>query len=298
MTRMFDRSTWWSRSRRAGILAAAMIALPSGSSHAIEPPSPCDGSFESTVSGLWDLSGSLSGQVLDLEGISGSAALDIVQDPKGKLTGFGLIEFCENEDCCQGTCTAKGTVKRVRSTVRVFLVIKILAVCSIFDQPTTLKLTETVRLELDEATRTLVGTVSVRGSVCVRGYGCMSIQKLAKLLEEEEGIPLILDTYFEAPVEDGMDGTGELSVRVQSLDRKRLLGDATLELSNGKSYAFAVIGKNYAKRNRHVLKLKGDPLMAKGLNFNLTLDCATGQALLKGKFGGSKILQVLDTSSP
>lgn len=292
------RSAGSSRGVVLGIVAAALIALPWRSSEQADW-SPCDGGFVCTVpGGLWDLSGTLSALTIDLGDLTGVVSLDVLQDPKGKIAGLGDFDICVGEgECCEGTCTIKGTVKRTRAGVKVVLTTKIILACEIDEDDALFRLTHKIKCDLDEGTRTLRGTSSLRGSVSSTAFGRMSLQRFAQWLEEEEGMILDLDTDFEAPLEGAMDGTGTLAVQVEDLGKK-LVGSATLELSNGKTYAFGVTGKTNLRKGTQALKLKGDPLSAKGLSWNLVVDCAADTALLKGTFIGGRILEVLTTSSP
>lgn len=276
-----------------GVSLATLVFTPCASSLG----EVCEGTFTYELDRLWDVSGSLDAYFPDLGSDdvgSGRISMDVTQDAKGKITGSGDFDVCSEDACCEGIFTVKGTVKEVAGVLRVSLVIKIRAICSALGEIATFNVTEKVVCEIDEVERTLVGMVSIRGSVCVVGEGCLSLVKLAQYLREEEGIDLPLDQYFEAELEEDMDGTARLEVVLTNVDGKRLIGGAELLLSNGREYDCAVLGKYNSKTDQSMLKLKGDPLTAKGLTFTMILSCESGTALIKGQFAGRKILETLE----
>ncbi len=280
-----------------GLAVAAVVFLPCAGSRA----EVCEGTLKYALERIWDLSGTLDAYFPDFLGDdagSGRVSLEVTQDPKGKITGFGEFEAVGTEIECEGLFTIKGTLKEVGSVVRVSLVIKLRVLCMVGEDLATLNLTEKVQCELNEAERTLVGTVSLRGTVCVAGEGCMSLVKLAKFFKEEEGRDLPLDQYFEAELEDDMDGSAELTVEMHAVDGKRLIGEAQLALSNGRAYDMAVLGKHDPKKAQNMLKLKGDPLTAKWLALTMIVNCGDGAALLKGQLAGRKILDALFPIGP
>jgi hypothetical protein len=216
---------------------------------------------------LWDFSGSYteSGDGMTLNYI-------LIQDSKGKLTGYGIYNYSSDGNDISIDVEIKGNVKGKNKIVNLKYTVKGKGPGYVSGEDTDVKLKDKVSLVLNKSSLSLMG--KMKWKLCVKGSGC-----------EADTSHVSLD------VPDGMTGGGILMVYVESDENgKKLEGDATLTLSNGEEYPLYVKGKYNSKNDEMKFSLKGVDEPAKGIKFKLNIDEGRETAtFIKGKALGQQL---------
>ncbi len=234
---------------------------------------------------LWDLTGAYPWDIkeafkwiFDQEGIPwpwGDCVLsiDVIHDGKGKVTALDGTAPCSG-DGSQLTVLyskVKGSVKYKKGATTVRLSYKFSGTPGgTFEFPP-IKGVVKVNLEVDPSSKTLVGTASTK--VTVRGRGSAMWTD-----------PWSLD------LPEGMNGSFQLTMDMDSQQEKRLSGTGELSLSNNREFNLSLKGKYTAKKDAAKLSFKGSDGDSRGVTLRIH---AAGPALtidqLKSKALGQNI---------
>jgi len=215
--------------------------------------------------GVWDISGSYSGELYDLD-----IDYTVTQDTAGKITGDGEVTgtlYIEKYDVdvdIDMTVNITGSVSQKNGLYLVKLNIKARGTASFDGGTYNASASETITAEIDPASKEMRGTVKAR--VSSKGYSASDT-----------------DT-FTVPLPDAdMNGTSTLTINYSG--DKKLSGDATLLISNGDSYDLIANGSYNEKKDETTLTLKGDKN-----TLTIKIDGTTGEIKsLKGKVLGQKL---------
>ena len=182
-------------------------------------------SFDTQSVPLWDVSGSYHIS----PSINGDVPVDfdisVLQDIKGKLYGSGPTTVDIDGQIVQGNYTVKGKISTSAGVTRASVAVKVTGTGVITGASRAYTLTENFALEIDSAGLAVIGTGN--GSAKAQGLGS------GKITED------ISDSLPE-----GMDGGWQLDLGIQTT-LKKLSGNSSATLSNGRSLAF-VTGGSYA----------------------------------------------------
>ena len=210
---------------------------------------------------IWDFSGTYTES---WDGMTLSYTL--IQDAKGKLTGFGTFDYPSDENDIPIDVEIKGKVKGKNNIVTLKYKVK-------GKNADGNKLKDDVKLELDEGILSLVGTE--KRKICAKGEGCE---------KTEEGVSL--------DVPDGMTGEAVLLIdATPDGSGKKLAGTAELTLSNGDEYPLYANGKYNSKKGETQFQLKGVADSTKGIKFKLIINEGSGDMTgIKAKVLGQQLI--------
>lgn len=227
--------------------------------------------FDGSVS-LWDISGTYSENI---DGIAMDYTISV--DPSGKITGNGSIAM---DDVSLGNMdmdfTFSGTVKTSGTVNRVDLKMTLKAGGVIEGYDFTLKMSMNERLEINSETRMMLGTVSGKVSISVRGFGSESM-----VIDPT-------DVALELPID--MDGSWNLVITATPTNTK-IGGTGSIVLSNGSSYGFSLSGSYKASLDISKISLKGG-ITNKAMSFNFEAVC-NGPGITPKKLKGKALGQSL-----
>jgi len=176
--------------------------------------------------GVWDLSGDYDHADLAADGGATLANVQMVlaMDAKGKITGHGdlILQTASREDIpmeflCKGKFSSKGLVASLKLSCKGK---------GLDAQDRKYSVSLKYDLLLNRGTGQLAGVVG--GKVRVKNVGKFTVAR---------GTPVTMD------LPDDMDGTWELDLADLQGGPKRVLGTATLTLSNGATWDLDVKGK-------------------------------------------------------
>jgi hypothetical protein len=213
--------------------------------------------------GVWDVSGSYSGELFDL-----AVDYTVTQDTAGKITGDGDVTgslYIEGYDVdIDMTVNITGSVSQKNGLYLVKLNIKAKGTASYDGGTYNASASETITAEIDPASKEMSGTVKAK--VSSRGYSASDT-----------------DSFLVSLPDADMNGTSTLTVNYSG--DKKLSGDGTLLISNGDIYDFIANGRYNAKKDETTLTLKGDKN-----TLTIKIDGASGEIKsLKGKVLGQQL---------
>lgn len=223
---------------------------------------------------IWDVSDYVSDSFSD-ELMECSMDLIVNQDSKGKLTGGGSADcyiYIDDDGTTiemKMTYAINGAITQKNGIANVSISIKFRGNAYAMGKEFKLSASEKVSAEINPYEKTIAGNVKVRVSVAG--------QRVSDTI------------HFYEPLPADMDGSFDLSFDANQAGKK-LLGDASLILSNGDSYPFSVQGKTDVKKNTSQFTLKGDDEYAKGCKLAIKIDENNGDIIsLKGKVLGQAL---------
>lgn len=226
--------------------------------------------FDGDVS-LWDISGTYSETI---DGMTMDYTISV--DPSGKIIGTGSMTMDNNLGDLDMDFTFSGTVKTSGTLTRVDLSITMKASGVAEGYPFTLKMAVKEKLEIDSDTRMMVGTMSGKISISVKGYGSESMK-----IDPT-------DVALELPFD--MDGSWELVINSSAVGTK-IAGTGAIILSNGSTYGFSVNGSYNASSDISKIALKGGAAN-KSMTVSIEAICA-GPAITPRKLKGKALGQSL-----
>lgn len=226
--------------------------------------------FDGDVS-LWDISGTYSETI---DGMTMDYTISV--DPSGKIIGTGSMTMDNNLGDLDMDFTFSGTVKTSGTVTRVDLSITMKASGVAEGYPFTLKMAVKEKLEIDSDTRMMVGTMSGKISISVKGYGSESMK-----IDPT-------DVALELPFD--MDGSWELVINSSAVGTK-IAGTGAIILSNGSTYGFSVNGSYNASSDISKIALKGGAAN-KSMTVSIEAICA-GPAITPRKLKGKALGQSL-----
>ena len=205
----------------------------------------------------------------------GTMDMVLVQDSKGKVTGYGSIDL----DLGYGYpdidiyFELKGTVKASNGILTFKFKLKGAGDFNVYGEYYEIKVSESANLVLNEAEQIMSGTVKAKA--CIKGEGCDSGEE---------------DLYMD--LEDDMTGEAVLLIDVESDESgKKLEGSGELILSNDDTYNLYAKGKYNSKNNETKLSLKGVADSTKGIKFKLIINEGSGDTTgIKAKALGQKLI--------
>jgi hypothetical protein len=226
--------------------------------------------FDGSVS-LWDISGTYSETI---DGMAMDYTLSV--DASGKVTGHGSASMDSGAGDIDMEFDLSGMVKSSGSITRVELSMNIKGSGTIEGYEFTLKMSMKEKMEIDTETFTMIGTVSGKMSISVKGMGSESMR--------------IDPTDIEMELPFDMDGSWTMNVDVTPNGTK-IAGTGQIILSNGTTYGFSISGSYKAKTDLSKIQLKGT-----GTNKSISLKAEAkceGPSMdlenLKGKALGQKL---------
>jgi len=213
---------------------------------------------------IWDVSGTYKDDALGC-----SISFTMNQDGKGKIAGSGSAGCYIYGVDINTTYDIKGSIKQNDNTATVKLSFKYKGTAEYMGERYKFTANEKVTAEIDAADQMMYGTIKIK-------------LKMAGEKVSERSV-------FSEPLSADMDGSFYHTCKVDQYGKK-LVGNGTLELSNGKKYSFSAKGKVNDKKGESKLKLKGDTSASKGSKLNLIIDeNDDGIESIKGKVCGQKI---------
>jgi len=201
---------------------------------------------------IWDFSGSYTESREDI-----TLSYTLIQDAKGKLTGFGTFDYPSDDISID--VEIKGKVKGKNNIVTLKYKVK-------GKDADGNKLKDKVSLELDECILPLTGTM--KRKLCAKGSGCET------------------DTsHVSLELPDGMTGKAVLSIDVEpDKNGKKLEGSAELTFSNDEKYPLSAKGEYNSKKDETTFTLKGVNASTKAIKLKLKIDEESDAAtFIKGK---------------
>ena len=225
----------------------------------------------------WDFSGSYTESREDDMTLSETTlTYTLIQDAKGKLTGYGTFDYYSDENDISIDVEIKGKVKGKNNIVTLKYTLKgkgsgyVLA--DVLGKDTDAKLKDKVSLELNKSSLSLMGTM--KRKLCAKGSGC-----------EADTSQVSLD------VPDGMTGGGILMIYVEPDENgKKFEGSAELTLSNDEVFPLYFKGKYNSKKDDTKFSLKGVDAFAKGMKLKLEINGRNGAAtFIRGKVLGQQL---------
>jgi hypothetical protein len=260
------------------ILALGLMPVLAGA-----PPT---GSYTNTFTGqaVWDISGTYG----DESGFDGSYTIS--QDAQGKLTGSGTAYFYDYSTGIEMDLdiTVNGSVKGANGITTVVLIEKLSGSTYYYDYntdrdyPVKVNATVALRATVDQVNQTLSGAITGKACASVGGQSaCVS------LTEANGGEPIT----FDGPIADAdMDGSWDLIADVQNVDGMNLIANATVQLSNGRTFDLGGKGKYVSAVDQSKIALKGNSLSpSKGVSLKLIANGATLEIVgMTGKLLGQK----------
>jgi Zn-dependent metalloprotease len=205
---------------------------------------------------IWDISDT---------SYDGEISYTLIQDSKGKLTGWGRI----SSYALDVELEIKGKVKGSNDAVMVNYTIK----GNGYQQGYQYTSTQKSSLEINKNSLTMVGTTKFKA--CLKGWGCEK------------------DTYYTSvPLPSGMTGKASLLIDAEpNLTGAKFEGTGELTLSNREKYPLYFKGKYNSKKGETKYSLKGVADSIKGIKFKLTIDEGSGDATgIKAKALGQKLI--------
>ena len=228
---------------------------------------PCNAS-------IWDITGSYD----DDEMLDCDLTMNLVQDGKGKITGYGCAD-CETNidgvwigiDFCYDV---KGSVKQKKRIAEIKMKMKFKGTGDVPSEDLyNLKFngTEQLKAVINSYAQTIEGMMKVKA--CIQKVGC----------EKTEVV-------FEEDLPYDMDGAWFLDVNVDD-DGKKIIGDAVLTLANGRQLHMAAKGKINTKKEEAKVTFKGlkTDADAKGNSLQVTVDDDINIISFKGNVLNQKI---------
>jgi hypothetical protein len=196
----------------------------------------------------------------------------LIQDAKGKLTGYGTFDYFSDENDISIDVEIKGKVKGKNNIVTLKYTMKGKGPGYVSGEDTDVKLKNKVSLELNKSSLSLMGTM--KWKLCAKGSGC-----------EADTSQVSLD------VPDGMTGGGILMIYFEPDENgKKFEGSAELTLSNGEVFPLYVKGKYNSKKDETKFSLKGVDAFAKGMKFKIKINGMNGAAtFIRGKALGQQL---------
>ncbi len=221
-------------------------------------------SFTNEIPGyIWDISGDYEE---DLDGVS--LEYSVVQDGKGKLSGFGSADGIMVEDGVTiGIHMDFSVMGKVKGKDEVtYLKQKLLArgTATAYGQTINFKASVSMVAEIDNIEQAMSGTVTVK----MMGF------------KETE-------SYYEDLSSEDMDGSAVLFTELWE-ENGKLVGDAVIELSNGRQIRCAVKAKELVSALKIQAKGLRDDLDSKGSKLTI-LYAGEDLIFLKGKVSGQKV---------
>jgi len=225
----------------------------------------------------WDLSGSYTESREDDMTLSETTlTYTLIQDAKGKLTGYGTFDHYSDENDISVDVEIKGKVKGKNNIVTLKYTLKgkgsgyVLG--EVLGKDTDVKLKDKVSLELNKSSLSLMGTM--KRKLCAKGSGC-----------EADTSQVSLD------VPDGMTGGGILMIYVEPDENgKKFEGSAELTLSNDEVFPLYFKGKYNSNKDETKFSFKGVDAFAKGMKLKIEINGRNGSAtFIKGKMLGQQL---------
>jgi len=215
------------------------------------------------VSGTYHISPSINGDVpVDFD-------ISVLQDNKGKLYGSGPTSVDIGGQIVPGNYIVKGKIFSSAGVTRATATVKVTGIGLISGLIRPYSLSESFTLEIDSSGLAVIGTG--KGSAKATGLGT------AKISEDiNDSLP------------EGMDGGWRLELGVQTTVKK-LSGNSSVNLSNGRSLDFVTGGSYSPTTDSSKVKLTGSGTSA-GAKLNL-LGSGEGMGLhqITGKLLGQTI---------
>ena len=194
-------------------------------------------SFDVQSVPLWDVSGPYHLSPLINDDISVDFDISVLQDNKGKLYGSGPTTVDIDGEIAQGNYTVKGKILNSGGVTKATVTINVIGTGVIRGASRPYSLTESFALEIDTTGRAVIGTGN--GSAKAKGLGA------GKITEDiNESLP------------EGMNGGWKLDLGVQTV-MKKLSGNSSVNLSNGRSLDFVMGGSYSPPTDSSKVKLTG-----------------------------------------
>jgi len=213
---------------------------------------------------IWDISGTYED-----DGLGCDISLTMNQDGKGKITGSGSASCYIYGVDINMAYDIKGSIKQKNNTATVKLSLKFKGTAEYMGESYKFTAIEKVKAEIDAADQMMYGTIKVK------------LKMAGEKVSEK--------STFSEPLPEDMDGSFNLTIEVDQ-DGKKLVGNGTLELSNGIRYSLPAKGKVNNKKGKSKLELKGDTTASKGCKLKLIIDESDDSIeSIKGKVLGQKI---------
>ncbi len=215
----------------------------------------------------WDFSGYYTESRDDM-----TLSYILIQDARGKLTGYGTFDYFSDENDISIDVEIKGKVKGKNNIVTLKYKVKGEGPGYVSGEDTDVKLKDKVSLELDKSSLSLMGTM--KRKLCAKGSGC-----------EADTSHVSLDVPY------GMTGGGILMIDVEPDENgKKLEGSAELTLSNDEVFPLYFKGKYNSKKDETKFSLNGVDDFAKGMKFKIKINGRNGAAtFISGNALGQKI---------
>jgi hypothetical protein len=222
--------------------------------------------FDGDVS-LWDLSGTYNEDLSDF-----NLSYSISMDPTGKFIGEGSAVYEDDlmDAYLSSSYSFNGKASSAAGVVRVGMTLKMTGSGYVQGYFCTFTAVARENLELDSASRQLVGSASGRVAVAVPE------------LRRRAGAPIPRTEVVTALPYDVV-GNWDLALNVAP-NQNKYAGVATVSLPNGKSFPFTAKGTYSPRTDLSKLILQGqDPY--RSVKFNLTGCCTNAQLVLKSLSG-------------
>lgn len=218
---------------------------------------------------VWDIGGSYEE---DVEGIPMSYTVS--QDGKGKLTGYGSASGTVDGVSLNMDFLVKGKISSKKSITTIQQKLSIKGTASYQGQMLKFSGSVSMKTVVDEISRVMSGTITI------------------SLLGFKE-----TESYYEDLSDVDMDGTVVLITSINEVEGK-LIGDAVLELSNGRLIHMLVKGKD--KNGQLLIQAKGikDDSDSSGSGIKIIFDSLRDVVDFKAKALGQKLENIVPCLSP
>jgi hypothetical protein len=258
--------TMHKNSRILGLLASTALTFcslagPTGS-HSF--------SFSGPNQTVWDISGPYTLSPTVGDEVEVTFPILITQDSQGKLTGGGDVSVIIDGENVPGTYSLKGTIARSGGVAKVNATVKLSGQGNLKGILSKYNLNATYKLDIDPASRTIIGTA--RGSAKATGIGSGPI-----------------NDNFTQSLPANMNGGWQLNVNLSSPSATKLSGTSSIHLNNGRNLDLGLKGSYTSKTHKSSIALTGANT-AKGTTLTVTgTDDALTTVTVKGKILGQNV---------
>jgi hypothetical protein len=213
---------------------------------------------------IWDISGTYCWNENSVD-----VCILLIQDAKGKVTGYGRADGYGDYGMVNVDYEVKGKVKGSNNIVKVKLTVQGTG----YQGSNEYKSKEKSSIVINKNSLTMEGPTKEKE--CLKGFGC----------DQETG-------YDTIDLPDGMTGKARLLIDAEpNLTGQKFEGTGELILSNQDKYPLYFKGKYNSKNDETKFSLKGVDESTKGIKFKLTIDEGSEAATsIKGKVLGQKLI--------